>query len=158
MNNDTYLKRKEYHRNYGREWMRKRRREFFEGKACVQCGAAERLELDHIDPSQKTSHKVWSWRKERREAELAKCQVLCVLCHKKKTFPGYSGLKHGTAHGYTHYGCLCKLCLVAHNAACKSWYERRGRALRAARRTARKAAKRAEKATELGLTVLHLPH
>jgi hypothetical protein len=52
---------------------------------CRQCGSKERLEIDHKNPDDKVSHAVWSWRKEKREAELAKCQVLCYKCHKRKT-------------------------------------------------------------------------
>ncbi|MEO0322971.1 MAG: hypothetical protein AAF447_08435 [Myxococcota bacterium] len=65
--------------------MAKRRAAFFAGKACVTCGATERLELDHIDPAQKVHHCVWSWSEKRRAAEVAKCQVLCRRCHKRKT-------------------------------------------------------------------------
>jgi hypothetical protein len=46
------------------------------------------LELDHVDPALKVSHRVWSWARERREAELAKCQVLCHDCHVAKTAEG----------------------------------------------------------------------
>jgi hypothetical protein len=52
---------------------------------CVRCGSKENLELDHIDPSKKITHRVWSWAPERRKAELVKCQSLCKICHKKKT-------------------------------------------------------------------------
>jgi hypothetical protein len=43
------------------------------------------LELDHKDHRQKVSHTIWSWSMERRDAELAKCQVLCHDCHLDKT-------------------------------------------------------------------------
>ena len=54
---------------------------------CVKCGCwdLDQLEVDHIDPNTKVSHRVWSWSKERRENELAKCQVLCRACHLTKT-------------------------------------------------------------------------
>ena len=35
--------RKEYLRKYQRDWIRKRKERFFEGKSCVQCGARENL-------------------------------------------------------------------------------------------------------------------
>lgn len=54
---------------------------------CRKCGGSDRLQLDHINPRTKISHDVWLWGKERREAELAKCQVLCTPCHAKKTRP-----------------------------------------------------------------------
>lgn len=52
---------------------------------CVQCGSQVELQVDHINPSTKVSHKVWSWSEERRLEELAKCQVLCRKCHEAKT-------------------------------------------------------------------------
>ncbi len=59
---------------------------YFDGKACAKCGDADRkLTLDHIDPAQKVTHKVWSWAAARREAELAKCQPLCAACHVEKS-------------------------------------------------------------------------
>lgn len=52
---------------------------------CQICRSKKDLEVDHIDPSTKVSHRIWGWRGERRNLELAKCQVLCKRCHKKKT-------------------------------------------------------------------------
>lgn len=52
---------------------------------CKQCGSWSWLEVDHIIPEDKENHAVWSWKKERRDAELAKCQVLCHDCHKIKS-------------------------------------------------------------------------
>lgn len=40
-------------RKYKREWMRKRREDFFRDKACVRCGNTENLQLDHKNPSEK---------------------------------------------------------------------------------------------------------
>lgn len=74
-------KRREYHRN----WMAARRAAFFAGKSCAQCGNTEKLELDHVDPVLKVSHRIWSWSAHRREEELAKCQVLCERCHAVKS-------------------------------------------------------------------------
>lgn len=78
-------------RAYGRDWMRRRREEFFSGKACVSCGATDDLELDHVDSSKKVSHSVWSWSEDRRNAELLKCQVLCRNCHLSKTAKSVEG-------------------------------------------------------------------
>lgn len=110
-------KRKEYLRNYQREWMRKRRQAFFSGKVCANCGGNDRLELDHVDPSQKWRHAVWSYADERRSAEIAKCQVLCHSCHWEKTKHdlGY-GVRHGTYHAYRKYGCRCEPCIQAAKA------------------------------------------
>ncbi len=56
-----------------------------ENGPCVKCGTRDDLQVDHVDPSDKVTHSVWSWSKERRDAELAKCQVLCRRCHKTKS-------------------------------------------------------------------------
>lgn len=76
---------------YQRKWMAARRAEYFDGKSCVTCGSTESLELDHIDPTTKVHHAIWSWRAERREAELAKCQPLCRDCHISKSRKEFSG-------------------------------------------------------------------
>lgn len=39
------------------------------------------LQLHHLNPEEKDSHKIWSWSQKRREAEIAKCIVLCWPCH-----------------------------------------------------------------------------
>lgn len=70
---------------YTREWVAKRRAEFFFGKYCVVCGSTDKLELDHIDPTTKVHHAIWSWSETRRAAELIKCQILCNEHHKLKT-------------------------------------------------------------------------
>lgn len=72
-------------RQYQREWYARRRAEWFADKSCVDCGSTDRLELDHVDPTQKVSHRVWSWSAARREAELAKCVVRCSDHHKAKS-------------------------------------------------------------------------
>jgi hypothetical protein len=67
-------------------WMKRRRQEWLDANGpCAQCGSSHRLEVDHIDPETKVTHTVWSWAKPRRDAELAKCQVLCHACHAEKT-------------------------------------------------------------------------
>ena len=91
---------KEYWRVYGKAWeaahrternertrlrAARTRAEFFEGKSCVRCGSVDRLELDHIDASTKVSSNIWSWSPAKREAEIAKCQVLCRPHHIEKT-------------------------------------------------------------------------
>jgi 5-methylcytosine-specific restriction endonuclease McrA len=76
---------KEKRREYQRTWIAARRVEFFTGKTCVGCGGVTDLQLDHVIATSKVSHKIWSWREELRNAELAKCQVLCAGCHKVKT-------------------------------------------------------------------------
>jgi len=72
-------------REYNRLWVKQRKEEFFKEKSCAKCGSKDSLELDHIDPSQKISHSIWSWSKVKRDVELEKCQVLCNPCHKEKS-------------------------------------------------------------------------
>lgn len=84
---------------------------------CKRCGSSEHMEVDHIDPATKTSHRIWSWSKERREAELKKCQVLCRACHEKKSAGEKSiDIPHGTVSGYRYFRCRCDDCRAAHNA------------------------------------------
>lgn len=84
------MARNEAHREAQRLWYIKivkiRRVLWFkENGPCAKCGCRTRLELDHIDPSKKISHNIWSWGERRRLEELKKCQVLCYRCHKKKS-------------------------------------------------------------------------
>lgn len=89
-------------RAYSRNWMAKRRGDWFaKNGPCVSCGSHDNLQLDHIDPDLKVDHKVWSWSLARREAELRKCQVLCIDCHKTKTArQRREKMEHGTLGMY----------------------------------------------------------
>lgn len=72
--------------DYQNRWMQERKRKWFlEQGSCVQCGSSENLEVDHIDPTKKVTHNIWSWSDKRRQEELEKCQVLCYECHLAKT-------------------------------------------------------------------------
>lgn len=110
--------RREYLRKYQREWIAARRAEFFAGKACVDCGSTEQLELDHVNPAEKEHHAIWSWREDRREAEIAKCVVRCRECHTERHAAERRccGIK-----GYER-GCRCETCVAA-----KSWSNARYR-------------------------------
>lgn len=72
-------------RTYQRERQARLRAEWFAGKQCYRCGSTEKLQLDHRDPGLKVGHSIWSWSRQRREEELAKCQVLCDPCHRWKS-------------------------------------------------------------------------
>jgi 5-methylcytosine-specific restriction endonuclease McrA len=83
---------KDKQREFQRNWVAKRRADWFSNKSCVRCGSQEDLQIDHIDPKTKShllkslhNNAIWSWSEKRREDELAKCQVLCDPCHKEKT-------------------------------------------------------------------------
>lgn len=103
-----------------REWVAARRAQWFKANgSCTKCGSWDRLEVDHINPLEKTSHKVFSWCKEKRELELSKCQVLCYFCHKQKTkvdmqvfFEKETHHIHGTNTEYRR-GCRCEPCRKA---------------------------------------------
>lgn len=76
----------EQQREYQRNWMAQRRKEWFDlNGPCADCGTQDNLELDHVDREGKISHKVWSWSKVRMEEELAKCVARCEKCHQIKT-------------------------------------------------------------------------
>ena len=58
---------------------------------CMQCGYnvhPAALDLDHRDPTEKTNNvgDMYSYTIERVLAELDKCDVLCAICHRIKTF------------------------------------------------------------------------
>lgn len=73
-------------RNYQRLWMANRRTEWFEENGpCVFCGSWDDLQLDHVNPEEKFTHRIWSYTKEKRDAELAKCRPLCKVCHQNRT-------------------------------------------------------------------------
>jgi hypothetical protein len=70
---------------YHRRVQKERREAYLADKVCIDCGAGSFLEIDHIDPAEKISHrKIWIWCKERREAELVKCVVRCDVCHQNR--------------------------------------------------------------------------
>jgi len=71
-------------REYARKWMAARRAAFFTGKTCADCGSKTDLRLHHIDPGQKIHHTIWSWSRDRREREIAKCIILCQRCHSRR--------------------------------------------------------------------------
>lgn len=115
-----------------REWIAERRRKWFqENGPCKNCGTWENLELDHIDPSTKITHKIWSWSDKRRLAELAKCQVLCYDCHKEKTrterlSAPRKPIMHGTRTGYNR-GCRCIACKHANRMYYKEYVKQNPR-------------------------------
>ena len=91
------------------------------GGKCVECQSQERLEIDHINPKEKSFSlsKVWSQIKYRELIleELKKCQVLCYICHKQKSNEESSirklseGFTHGKEYAWMKKKCGCSLCL-----------------------------------------------
>lgn len=112
---------------YALAWMKQRRADFFDGKQCVKCGSTQQLELDHIDREQKVSHRIWSWSADRRNAEIAKCQVLCTDCHREKTVSEMYRAPCGSESRY-RAGCRCDDCREAHGIAIREWRAQRAKA------------------------------
>lgn len=102
----------EIRRAYHRNWVRKRKAEWFLGKTCVRCGSVRNLELDHIERLTKVSTSVFSWSAAARDAELAKCQVLCRDCHRQKSYESGDLLPPSPCGSSNKYrkGCRCDLC------------------------------------------------
>jgi hypothetical protein len=113
---------------YQRRRYHERRQQWLkENGPCKHCGSWIDLEVDHVDPESKIDHKVWSWSQQRRDAELAKCQVLCRKCHEKKTAEENSvPFEHGIT-GYKRKGCRCKKCRKANSTWCANYRAKVGR-------------------------------
>ncbi len=84
------------------------------GGKCVKCGSDSQLEFDHIDPTTKlfTIAKGMTKNKKCVEAEVEKCQLLCIDCHIKKSMleKGLEDAKHGSHTMYSRYKCRCNIC------------------------------------------------
>ncbi|MCV7381583.1 hypothetical protein BST11_25535 [Mycobacterium alsense] len=103
-------------REYQRQWVARRRAEYLSDRCCAECGSRAELQVDHIDPRTKASHRIWSWSEVRLRAELDKCQVLCRTCHEAKSIEQQRithhrvPYRHGTPSMYNRHGCRCGLC------------------------------------------------
>ncbi len=98
---------------YMTERYHRRRSEWISSKGgkCVQCGTTDKLEIDHIDPLEKTYNigTILSGGSEQKvQDELAKCQVLCYDCHKAKTSNDLGAPHGGGVSGKKN--CTCELC------------------------------------------------
>ena len=110
---------REHTRAYQSAWVAKRRAEWLGQRGpCSLCGSPDRLEVHHADPAEKVSHRIWSWSRPRREAELAKCVLLCNACHKLQ-----HEAQHGTDYKY-RVGCRCVECRAAHRDKQRRWRSR----------------------------------
>lgn len=102
--------RDEKKRSYQRDWWHRRRTAWLAANGpCAICGSSYKLEVDHLDPAAKVSHRVWSWSESRRKAELEKCRVLCQKCHAKR----HRSCSHGSKRMYKDNGCRCDICWLA---------------------------------------------
>ena len=121
-----HIKRREYMRAYQRNWLAARRRRYLSYKRCGRCGKTETLEIHHVDPEQKVSHRIWSWSDERRNTELAKCEILCRSCHNAHHKSEMEKpIVHGTITAYKTKGCRCAACKNAHKFDAKAYRERK---------------------------------
>ena len=114
------LNKVDYKKEYQRTWLQIRRTQWIkENGPCKVCGSWEGLEVDHIDPDKKEFRiaTIWSRRKEVREKELAKCQVLCKTHHIEKTSRENSLLGHGSPERYKDKNCKCASCAAAKKKA-----------------------------------------
>lgn len=100
------------------------------GGHCAKCPNTERLEFDHIDPATKsmTIAKMWTASEVRFQAELRKCQLLCVRHHLEKTLSerGFAEVKgrgvHGTLSAARYCGPpRCDACRLAHREYVAVW-------------------------------------
>jgi len=83
-------------KKYQREWIaRKRANWLAEHGPCVKCGSWDTLEIDHVNPEEKSFKISWSRKKEILDKELQKCQVLCENCHLEKTKKDLHNLNFG---------------------------------------------------------------
>lgn len=108
---EEYAKHRAYMKNYQRQWIKRRRAQWIEENGpCKVCGSWENPEIDHINPEEKELKisTLWSYKKEFRDKELAKCQVLCKSCHFKKTNKEAKEFGHGTPIKYAT--CSCVVC------------------------------------------------
>ena len=109
------------------ERYRLRRQDFIDsrGGKCEKCGSIERLEIDHIDPAEKSMPAARALRRSEpaRSAELVKCQVLCYECHKAKTVREATVAVHGSQRRYVS-GCRCDECRLGHTMRAREYRAR----------------------------------
>ena len=106
---------------YQRRWVAARRSAYFETQACLYCEAVEYLELHHMDPSLKVTHRIWSMSEANRSKELLKCIVLCKTCHQSETNKQRASRQPCGTRAKYKAGCKCSECRAA-NAAYRRQY------------------------------------
>jgi hypothetical protein len=105
------------------------------GTKCIVCAATDDLQIDHKIPSTKSFSisMLWGLPKEQLLIELAKCQLLCRTCHKKKTATEQTK-GHGTWGMYRNRKCRCIECRAFVSAYMKRYGPERNKKRRAKRR------------------------
>lgn len=102
------------------------------GGKCVNCGAIDNLQFDHInrdrvDSKHTIKYMIISTKWENVLEELKKCQLLCFPCHikKSKIERGHTGEHaHGTTSKY-RLGCRCNECRHVHADYLKLYHSKR---------------------------------
>lgn len=101
-----------------------------QGGKCVQCGATDSLEIDHLERASKEyeADYLWSLHPDNPlvTTELAKCQLLCRKCHRSKTNLEMQTAEHGTLSKYQG-GCRCIPCTEANAERQRIYWRERGR-------------------------------
>jgi len=122
--------RKEYHRvyNLARYYRLLSKALDLLGNVCNNCGSKENLQFDHIKRATKTfdiTTKIMSFAWKKVQAEIEKCQLLCVTCHQEKSCDdlGKTMVKgkdiHGTLSSYRY--CKCSECVKVHTDYCRQY-------------------------------------
>lgn len=98
------------------------------GGHCIICNTVDNLEIDHINPDEKsfTISELWSVPIDRFYSELAKCQLLCKKHHKEKHSVKN---QHGTLSTYRY--CKCDLCRKAKSDYMRDYRKKKKLALEA---------------------------
>lgn len=107
MSDTAAEKRRAQARSQTKRRQERRKEKYLGGKPCVRCGSTENLQCHHIDPNTKIASINFANMTERAiETELAKCEILCYVCHREHHAP-----KHGTLNRYRRYNCRCAKCV-----------------------------------------------
>jgi len=80
--------RRAYMRRWTRQCVARRRAACIQalGGKCVDCGATENLDFDHVDPRDKVNRiaKLWTAKKSVLWREVKKCELRCKACHARR--------------------------------------------------------------------------
>lgn len=121
------LSRSEERREYNRNWMQKRRKNYINilGGKCVICNTKENLEFHHVDKETKeyNINAILSYKFPLVIEELAKCELRCKEHHKEAH--EHKPI-HGTRTAYSH-GCKCLECCKANTQYRSDYRKRTGR-------------------------------
>jgi 5-methylcytosine-specific restriction endonuclease McrA len=115
--------------DYKKAWVERTRlwaKELF-GNHCAECSATGNLEFDHKDPDSKEFNIsvgiAKGYSKERLQAELAKCQLLCEACHQLKTTSEREVPHGGGKRG--KYNCTCSPCRLKKKEYMREFMQRK---------------------------------